>query len=275
MEPVFVLSLPPLEHMPLVAAGLRAAGVRLIEVGAWGGHANLLDATGLAAAQRMLEQARVQAYSYHPPFGTEYMLTSPDPQKLCDAVEMNKRHMQAAAALGAKHYILHPSARIQQADRALAVKSFRHGLRELVAVADELDLFINVENMPDPSAFLGSQLDDLMWLVDAGDSDRVGVCLDTGHAYLCGYSMADAVAAVGQRLFTIHWHDNDRTGDQHSLPGNGTINWREFFEALSDIGWDKPVCLETRWPTSSSAEEFVSAVREALAERRAIVPGRQ
>lgn len=269
MEPVFILPLPAPEHMPVLGAGLKAVGVKMVEIGAWGGQCDYLNQAHLQAANKMLAYAGVEAYSYHPPFAGRYDISALDMGVWAHAVELNRRHMAAAAALGAKHYVLHPSGRVTDAERALRVKAFRRGLRELVEVAEELELSIAVENLP--PGHLGVDIDELMWLVAAGDSERVGVCFDTGHAHLAGFSMGEAIGKIGERLFTIHWHDNDRSRDQHVLPGRGTIDWANFFQALDKLGWDRPVCLEARWDPDMAPEDFVRLARQALAERRAMV----
>jgi len=37
---------------------------------------------------------------------------------------------------------------------------------------------------------------------------------------------------MGDRLFHIHLHDNDRTGDKHWPIGRGTIDFEPFYAAL-------------------------------------------
>ena len=269
MEPVFILPLPSPDHMPLVGLGLKTVGAKMVEIGAWGGSCDYLNQSHIQAARSMLQRAGVEAYSYHPPFAGRYDISLVEMQAWAHAVELNRRHMATMSTLGARYYVLHPSGRITDTERPLRIKNFRRGLRELVKVAEKLDVYIAVENLP--PGHLGVDIDELMWLVDGGESGRVGVCLDTGHAHLAGYAMSEAIEKIGERLFTIHWHDNDRSRDQHVLPGRGTIDWGDFFTALNKLGWDRPVCLEARWDPDMAPEEFVSLARRALAEGRAMV----
>ena len=61
----------------------------------------------------------------------------------------------------------------------------------------------------------------------------LGLCLDIGHHHL--FSEQDAsewLQSMGNRLFHIHLHDNDRTGDKHWAIGRGTIDFESFYTAL-------------------------------------------
>ena len=106
-------------------------------------------------------------------------------------------------------------------------------------------------------------------LLDGLDPAIVGFCLDTGHANLGPDSPADYINALGERLIAIHWQDNNGTGDDHLFPGIGSIPWADFFAALTEVGYDLPVTVESSLPEGMSLAQAVSIAREALAENRA------
>ena len=69
------------------------------------------------------------------------------------------------------------------------------------------------------------------------DSDIFRVCIDTGHSNACGESPAEAVRMLGKEyLGALRVHDNDGTKDTHWLPGQGTIDWEDFSNALAEMG---------------------------------------
>jgi sugar phosphate isomerase/epimerase len=73
----------------------------------------------------------------------------------------------------------------------------------------------------------------LIDLVDEIDSPHLGLCLDIGHQH--AFSDLDAVEWVRRmdtRLYHVHLHDNDRTGDHHWRIGRGTIDFESFYEAI-------------------------------------------
>ena len=64
----------------------------------------------------------------------------------------------------------------------------------------------------------------------------MGLCLDIGHQHVFSeLGAVEWVHRMGYRLFHIHVHDNDRTGDTHSSIGRGTIDFEPFYAAIADL----------------------------------------
>lgn len=61
---------------------------------------------------------------------------------------------------------------------------------------------------------------------------QAGALLDTGHAHVNGWDLAQVVQALGARLHACHIHDNDGAGDEHLPVGQGTIDWTAYFAAV-------------------------------------------
>jgi len=73
----------------------------------------------------------------------------------------------------------------------------------------------------------------LVQLVNEVDNPFLGLCMDIGHQHV--FSELDAlewVSRMGNRLFHIHLHDNDGTGDTHAPIGRGTIDFEPFYAAI-------------------------------------------
>jgi sugar phosphate isomerase/epimerase len=255
--------------VPAVVLGLEAAGAKLIEIGAWHNDFDYSNRDGVKRARFLLDQAGVAAYSYHPPFGPGHCISHLDEGALWKAVERNADQLGVAAALGAEHYVLHPSVDIRPADRLLHRRNAIRAVRALLPVCESTGMKLAVENMP--PGFVAVDAEELMWVVDGAESDLVGVCFDTGHAHAAGYRMGEYLRRIGDRLMTIHWHDNDGTADQHVPPGAGTVDWDDFFGALADMGWDRPICPEIPIPPDWTFRQWVERLRAALAKPGALV----
>lgn len=67
------------------------------------------------------------------------------------------------------------------------------------------------------------------------------ICVDTGHsnkASLYGNpSPGDVIRMCGNDVKVLHLNDNDKLTDQHKTPCTGTIDWKDVFSALDDIGY--------------------------------------
>ncbi len=82
-----------------------------------------------------------------------------------------------------------------------------------------------------------------------------GLCLDTGHLNLiCGDPLL-YIPVIGKRLKALHIHDNDGISDMHRAPYTGTINWKHFYTALKQIGYEGDLSFETFKQTDPSVIE--------------------
>lgn len=269
-EPVYLAPLPPAPFIGPCALGMAAAGVKLVEIGAWHDAVDLTEMAQVTRIRRLLDDAGIEVYSYHPPFAGEYDISLLDDATHAKAIERNTAHLRSAAALGAKYYVLHPGDKIPKEEQAQRLERVTQAVKSLAMAAAEMGLAIAVENMP--PGFLGVDAGELMEIVEAAENELVGVCFDTGHAHVAGWRMGDYLRAIGaRRLFTIHWHDNDGSKDQHLPPGAGTIDWEDFFGTLADMGWHRPICPEMPIPPDWTYREWAERLRAALARPGPVV----
>jgi sugar phosphate isomerase/epimerase len=75
----------------------------------------------------------------------------------------------------------------------------------------------------------------LKMLMEGMNSDNFGICFDTGHFNLFSkVPLEDWMASLKPYIKELHLHDNDKTSDQHLPVGDGTFDFRRFFELLGD-----------------------------------------
>lgn len=86
---------------------------------------------------------------------------------------------------------------------------------------------------------------DLAELCDSFNSERVGICWDTGHANLMKFDQSEAIKYLGDRIKCTHIHNNYKGDDLHLPPDAGTIEWDKVMKAFKDIGYQGPLTLET------------------------------
>ncbi len=73
--------------------------------------------------------------------------------------------------------------------------------------------------------------------------DNVGLCFDAGHWHTHFNDEFD-FEMFKNRIFAVHLHDNDQSGDQHLLPFDGTINWNTVVSKLKECNYNGPVTIE-------------------------------
>jgi sugar phosphate isomerase/epimerase len=105
--------------------------------------------------------------------------------------------------------------------------------------------------------------------VDRYPADRVGVCLDLGHAHI-DEDVLSAVREAGRRLIHVHASDNRGEKDEHLVPGKGTVPWDGVMKALRETGFDGPFTVELRDytrgenPAYKDFDRILSACRASL-----------
>ena len=157
---------------------------------------------------------------------------------------MEERVMQACAELGIKTIVYHPIVP-DELRESQDVEGCKRANRDYISRAAEraglLGLEIHVENMfitryPDGSNFWRycSYPQELVELVDSIGMENVRICLDVGHAKMMDEDISNTVAIYGNRLASLHIHDNDGTFDQHLMPFCGKIEWEQLMKALAE-----------------------------------------
>ena len=100
---------------------------------------------------------------------------------------------------------------------------------------------IGMENLACPGFATASELLDLLQLID---HPAIGITLDTSHANMCSLDIAEMVRELGPHLVATHVSDNNGSGDQHLIPGGGTINWPAVMEGFHNIDYKGVFNLE-------------------------------
>lgn len=76
-------------------------------------------------------------------------------------------------------------------------------------------------------------------------SDRIGVCLDTGHVHYSRTPVCQWFDQLGQWIQYLHLSDNMGEFDDHLPLGKGTIDWTQVNKLWESLGKDIPITLET------------------------------
>ncbi len=143
-------------------------------------------------------------------------------------------------------------------------ETFLRSMDELLEAIPE-PVRLAVENTPLPSGHVSVILD----VVGRYPVDRVGICLDLGHANIEG-DAPTAVRAAAPRLIHLHASDNLAVRDDHLVPGRGSVPWAQAVRALSEVGYDGAFTVELRDYTRGESplyrgfEELLSECRGAL-----------
>ena len=136
------------------------------------------------------------------------------------AVQVHRRHLEAAAEIGALTYVVHPDYQGCAVPRdQRIVDALQRTFAELEELQRELGVRIVVENLPGVGYSHFSAPGDL-------DLGELGLILDTGHAAICG-TLDAFLTTPHHELAHVHLHDNrgpEDSGDPHLPLGRGVVD---------------------------------------------------
>lgn len=225
-------------------ARIHDAGFPMIEVCSHPAHLDYHDRGLCERAAARIRELRLEAYSFHAPFAERIDITALDPGERQRALEEIVRAAEAAAVLEARHFVLHPGPEkhgLPRHERLDRMENAAGVLNRVAGRCRELGVRLVLENML-PHLFSGP-VRDLLWLLGAMETTEVGICLDTGHAFLSG-DLDNVVHKLSGHLWMVHASDNRGTYDDHLPPGEGNVPWPLLLRHLADAGFRGAIILE-------------------------------
>ena len=198
------------------------------------------DAFGAALADTAV-QATVAHDSYL------INLASPDPVLRARSLESFAAELRRCEALGVHYLVSHPGNYMD--DRASGLARNADAIAEALARTPGRTVLC-LETTAGAGTVLGATFEELAGLIErlpAGLRERVGVCLDTCHAYSAGYDLVDDFDGVWarfddtigrERLRVLHLNDSKTPfasrRDRHELIGEGSLGERPFRRLMTD-----------------------------------------
>ncbi len=238
-------------------------------------------------AKRFIERRR-HAHIEYAVIHTIYLinLASPDPKNFKLSVQALKDEVRRAGELKIPHVNTHIGAHLGQ--------GVEQGLERIVEAIDTVlaspqaqsapDVMILLENSAGEGTELGATFAELgTVLKNIKEKSRVGVCIDTCHAFCAGYdlttpqgleqTLAELDREVGlERVALVHLNDSKfplgSRRDRHEHIGQGYIGTEGFRLVVNHPALrDKPFILETPKDDDSSDPTNLARIRALRYDR--------
>lgn len=254
------------ENAPVNAGAIGASAFAMFTKNQRQWKASPLSEASRSAFAVNLREAGISPDHVLPHDGYLINLAQPDETKRRSAVEAFTDEMRRCHELGLKLLNFHPGSTRGEVSDETGMEFVASGVREaLTRVPEVVAVF---ENTAGQGSCLGGELAQLRRMLDLVDMpERVGVCLDTCHAFAFGYALdtetgrSEFLAEFGEtvgfgRLKGMHLNDAQgvRGGhlDRHAPLGEGALKWECFAQLMADPRLDDlPLILETpddsRW----------------------------
>lgn len=185
-------------------------------------------------------------------------LGNPDDEKRANSRAAFLDEMLRCMALGLRYLNFHPGSHLKQTSVEECLRLIASEVKSVLAETENVCAVI--ENTAGQGSNVGNSFDELARLIELiGPSDRIGVCLDTCHAFAAGYDLKDSYDHVMDRFgaiigfeFLKGMHLNDSKSvlnghlDRHHSIGKGELSLCTFERIMNDPRLDNiPLILET------------------------------
>ena len=194
-----------------------------------------------------------------------YLINLGHPEK--EALEKSRTafldEMQRCEQLGLDRLNFHPGSHLNQTSEEKCLKTIAESVN--IALDKTRGVTAVIENTAGQGTNMGHTFEQIKFIIDhIEDRERVGVCIDTAHAYSAGYDLKtpegykksfeqfDRIIGFGL-LKGMHINDSKKEigtrVDRHNPIGEGTLGEDVFVRIMSDGRFDGiPIILETPEP---------------------------
>lgn len=194
-------------------------------------------------------------------------LGSPDPKKLNLSRKSFLDEMRRCEQLGLTMLNFHPGSHLNELDEKDCLARIAEGIN--ITLQKTSGVTAVLENVAGQGSNLGHSFEQLAEIIrQVDDKERVGVCIDTCHAYSAGYDLAteegynntwmEFDGIIGAKFLRgMHINDDKRALgsriDRHASIGKGTLGEAFWRRLMNDPRVDGiPLILETPdetlWP---------------------------
>jgi len=205
-------------------------------------------------------------------------LASPDPRLYNGSIQAYIEDIQEAEKLGADFIVTHMGSHKETSEDA-GIKRLVEALNRILDKTQGSKVGILLENTSGSGSWLGYRFYHQQKILKGlKEKSRVGLCLDTAHAYLAGYDLSQAQGLekmlneiqemVGISLIKLI-HLNDAAGelgchhDRHDHIGQGHIGLAGMKRIINHTKLKNvPMILETPKSTPDSDQENLALVRK-------------
>jgi deoxyribonuclease IV len=194
-------------------------------------------------------------------------LGHPDPEKLTQSRTAFVKEMRLCQNLGIGLLNFHPGSHLRVSSEEETLARIAESIN--IALPETTKVIAVIENTAGQGSNLGCSFEQIARIIElTQNKKRIGVCIDTAHAFAAGYDLrtAKSLARVFEAfertigfgyLKGMHLNDSkadfDSQIDRHASLGEGKIGLEAFRLIMNDPRFDGiPLILETpdskRWP---------------------------
>lgn len=255
----------PLQH---AIRRLHEAGYQGIEI--WGGRPHMyrhdLDAE-IDSLKALLDECEMAVPNFIPAqFRYPSILCSSNETVRLESVRYIEDAIDNAVRLGAPSVSLCAGMTLYGESIEKGWANLRQSIVELLDYSEPTGLRLLIEPAHRAESTLILTVADALRMIKEIQSERLGICLDTGHANVNGEDLAQTVLLLKDVPSHIHIDDNKGESDAHMVPGEGDIDYAPFVRALKEIDYQGFVSAELGFQYTLEPDGAVRRTHTALRE---------
>ena len=266
------------ENAPLNAGKIGARAFALFTKNQRQWQAKPLTTTSIDLFKERCEELDFQPHQILPHDSYLINLGHPDNDSLEKSRAAFIDELERCMQLGLDRLNFHPGSHLRTIPEEQCISRIAESIN--IALDKTEGVIAVIENTAGQGSNLGWQFEQLAAMIEkVEDKQRVGICLDTCHAFAAGYdlrthdvceetfSLFDSTVGF-KYLKGVHLNDSkgalDSRKDRHHSLGQGEIGWGAFEYIAADKRFDNiPIVLETIDP-SIWADEIQAMYRLSI-----------
>ena len=248
------------QNAPDNAVSIGANGFALFTKNQRQWQAKPLGEDEIIQFKQKLEESGISALQVLPHDSYLINLGNPDPEKRKKSLDSFVHELERVEMLGLSLLNFHPGSHLKAMSEEDCLKLIAESMNE--AISRTANAVLVIENTAGQGTNVGYRFEHLARLIELTENkSRVGVCIDTCHAFAAGYDLRtgesytatmDEFGKVVGFEFLRGMHINDAKSafasrvDRHESLGRGNIGWDAFRTLIRDPRTDGiPLILET------------------------------
>ena len=195
-------------------------------------------------------------------------LAQPDEEKRQYAIDFVVRELRGTHAIGAKYLVVHPGAHMKMGITE-GCDRIAKSLIEIFERTSDIDSVICLETMSGKGTECCSKFEEIKYIMDIVNNDRLKVCFDTCHTWDSGYDTVNDYEGVIQQfdqivglqhIKVLHINDSKNLNashkDRHENIGFGNIGFETLCKFVYDPRFENVVkILETPYVDTDNGEK--------------------
>lgn len=213
------------------------------------------------------EENNIEICMTHAPYCAPFIA---DPEAYAKVQQQTIRAVYATKLVGSpyivSHPVLHPDFNNGQ-NRERGLQTNVDYFSAIVPALKETGVVMCIENLywglrTEPKTpNICTKAEDLAELIDTLNEMHgpyFAACLDVGHAVISGEDPCYMLKVLGPRTKVLHIHDNMGILDNHTVPGEGIVDWEAWVRTLKEVGYCGCFNFETDAHWESLLKDYFS-----------------